>query len=395
MSCDIITYIKSQLSKDGPIPLYKQILNLLRAYIASGDCPAGARLPTEAELEEELGVSRVTIRQAMYEAVQEGLVVRKAGKGTYVAESPVMLRKQGFVGYVVHHLSNSFNTQILLGVESVLKSTGYHPIFCNSEGDLENEDRLLRSLRTQEVVGFIVQAVYSEATDRVLAYLSKESIPVILLDRELPGVQADLVASDHFEGGRSIVQHLIDQGYQDIVYLARNPLQLSSIAERLRGYRYAMMEAGLTPRPPFIIGGPVELGYNQLLKSLTLHESSVVEAISKFLQSPEHPQALVTMNDAGALLVMEAAEQVNIRIPDDLALAGYDNLDFAASRNLTTIDQNPYQIGVEAARLLLKRLQDGHAEAIRLTLPVKLLIRGSSINPHRSKIKVADLSTSG
>ncbi len=96
MSCDIITYIKSQLSKDGPIPLYKQILNLLRAYIASGDCPAGARLPTEAELEEELGVSRVTIRQAMNEAVQEGLVVRKAGKGTYVAEVSCYAEKTGF-----------------------------------------------------------------------------------------------------------------------------------------------------------------------------------------------------------------------------------------------------------------------------------------------------------
>lgn len=393
MSCEIITYIKSQLSKDRPIPLYKQILNLLRAYIASGDCPVGSRLPTEAELEAELGVSRVTIRQAMNEAVEEDLVVRIAGKGTYVAEVPVKLRKGNFVGYVVHHLSNSFNQQILVGVESVLNKTGYHPIFCNSESDLENEDRLLRSLRTQEVVGFIVQPVYSETTERTLAYFTKESIPIVLLDRESPGIQTDLVASDHFEGGRSIVQHLIDQGYKDIVYLARNPLQLSSVAGRLRGYRDAMMEAGLTLRPPIVVGGPVEIGYNQLRNSLTIHESSVVDAISKFLRSPEHPQAIVAMNDVIALLVLEAAEQANIRIPDDLALVGYDNLDFTVNRELTTIDQNPHQLGVEAAKLLIKRIQGDRGEAIRLTLPVKLVTRGSSINPHRSSIKATEMST--
>jgi len=136
----------------------------------------------------------------------------------------------------------------------------------------------------------------------------------------------------------------------------------------------------------------VEIGYNQLRNSLTIHESSVVDAISKFLRSPEHPQAIVAMNDAIALLVLEAAEQANIRIPDDLALVGYDNLDFTVNRELTTIDQNPHQLGVEAAKLLIKRIQGDRGEAIRLTLPVKLVTRGSSINPHRSYIKANEMS---
>ncbi len=110
-----------RLIKNSPIPLYQQLLNEIRKRIASGEWPADSQLPTEAELSAELGVSRVTIRQALGAAVDAGLVVRVAGKGTYVSNLAPIVRKQGFVGYVVPHLGHGFNIQMLLGVESILK----------------------------------------------------------------------------------------------------------------------------------------------------------------------------------------------------------------------------------------------------------------------------------
>ncbi len=125
---------KIQIDRVAPTPIYQQILNEIRDRISSGKWTAGIQIPTEAELENELQVSRVTIRQALSAAVEEGLIIRMPGKGTFVSGTPKALTKtEKFIGYVVPHLSSNFNVQILLGVESVLKEKGYRLIFCNSE----------------------------------------------------------------------------------------------------------------------------------------------------------------------------------------------------------------------------------------------------------------------
>jgi GntR family transcriptional regulator of arabinose operon len=277
---------KIQIDRVAPIPIYQQILNEIRARISSGKWAAGVQIPTEAELENELQVSRVTIRQALSAAVEEGLIIRMPGKGTFVSGTPKVLTKtEKFIGYVVPHLSSNFNVQILLGVESVLKEKGYHLIFCNSEGKLSKENQLLQNLEADGMAGYIIQPVYTEEDNRILAQIALKGEPIVLIDRGLPGIQTSSVMSDHFEGGRKIVRHLIDRGYRDIVYLARQPIQLPSIAERLKGYQIAMREAGLVPQAPFVVGGPIELGYLQDDDSPTIEEEAVIERITGYLRS--------------------------------------------------------------------------------------------------------------
>ncbi len=377
---------KIKINKNAPIPMYQQILNEIYARIASGEWPTGTQLPTEAELEMELQVSRVTIRQALSAAVEEGLVVRLPGKGTFVSEtetSTTTHRSEGFIGYVVPHLSSSFNVQILLGVESILKEKGYHLIFCNSEGDFSKENQLLQSLESTRMSGYIIQPVYAEANDRSLIRLASKGARIVLIDRNIPGIQIDVVMSNHFEGGQQVVRHLIDQGYREIVYLAHEPIQLPSIAERFRGYQAAMTDAQLNPWPPFVVGGPIELGYLQAQKSPTLHENSAVEKIADLLRGPARPEAVVAMNDLVAMLVLEAAEQVGLRIPDELGVVGFDNLDCAVANNLTTVAQQPYEIGSEAARLLLQRIHGDNKVSKQIQLPTQLIIRGSTHNPNQ------------
>src|SRR6266511_995580 len=377
---------KIKINKNAPIPMYQQILNEIYARIASGEWPTGTQLPTEAELEMELQVSRVTIRQALSAAVEEGLVVRLPGKGTFVSEtetSTTTHRSEGFIGYVVPHLSSSFNVQILLGVESILKEKGYHLIFCNSEGDFSKENQLLQSLESTRMSGYIIQPVYAEANDRSWIRLASKGARIVLIDRNIPGIQVDVVMSNHFEGGQQVVRHLIDQGYREIVYLAHEPIQLPSIAERFRGYQAAMTDAQLNPWPPFVVGGPIELGYLQAQKSPTLHENSAVEKIADLLRGPARPEAVVAMNDLVAMLVLEAAEQVGLRIPDELGVVGFDNLDCAVANNLTTVAQQPYEIGSEAARLLLQRIHGDNKVSKQIQLPTQLIIRGSTHNPNQ------------
>ncbi len=375
-----------KINKNAPMPMYQQILNEIRTRIARREWLADTQLPTEAELEVMLRVSRVTIRQALSAAVEEGLIVRLAGKGTFVSGKEIstsMAKTEGFIGYIVPHLSSSFNVQILLGVESILRDRGYHLIFCNSEGDLSKENQLIQNLEIDKMAGYIVQPVYAQSNDRTLFNVVSKGTRVVFIDRNIPGVQADSVMSNHFEGGRQVVRHLIDQGYKNIAYLAREPIQLPSIAERLHGYQIAMADFDLKPRAPFIVGGPIELGYLQDQNSSTLHENLVVEKIATFLREAERPEAIVAMNDLVAMLVLEAAEQVGLRIPDDLGVVGFDDLDCADARDLTTMAQRPFEIGSEAARLLLKRIHSDSEAIQQVLLPTQLIIRGSSINPQQ------------
>ncbi len=378
-----------RLHRDDPVPLYKQLLGEVRTRIVTGEWPVGSRLPTEAELATELRVSRVTIRQALGAAVEAGLVVRVAGKGTYVARPTNGLRSQGFVGHVVPHLSHTFNVQMLLGVESTLKAAGFQLVFCNSEGDLATEERLLAGLETEGMAGCIIQPVFGEQSDRLIRNWGEKGYPVVMLDRYLPDVDVDLVASDHFGGGYAVVKHLIDQGYTNILYLAREPIGLSSIMERLHAYQAALDDAGLVARAPFVIAGTTEHGLIQNPGVLTQREAATVDAIATMLREPNRPEAVVAMNDLHALLLIEAARQVGLTVPADLALVGFDDMDFAATLTppLTTVTQQSFELGAAAANLLLARIRgEGSARkgARQIRLPTQLVVRSSSLNPRRA-----------
>jgi LacI family transcriptional regulator len=310
------------------------------------------------------------------------LIVRQAGKGTFVAQKNTAPPVEGFIGYVVHHLISSFNIQLLLSVEEALKGSRFHLIFGISDSEVEKENLVLQSLSSREMLGFIVQPVHLETQDRVLARIARSQTPLVLLDREAPGIQADLVFADHFEGGRGIVSHLIQQGYTEIGFVATDVMYLSSVASRYAGYREAMERAHLTVRQPFVIRALKEVGYNQVLHSIPHENSTAYEEIAAYLSSQERPQAIVAANDVVALMILQTATRLNLRVPQDVALVGYDNLDFAERWDLTSVDQFPQEIGQAAVRQLLRRIQGYRGDPERIALPVKQVIRGSSIHPH-------------
>src|SRR5258705_8919318 len=113
------------LDRTSAVPLYKQLLNEVLSQIASGVWLPGAQLPTEAEFMAAFRISRVTVRQAFTALSEAGQIVRVSGKGTFITVKEPAKRSQGYIGYVVPHLSHSFNVQILLGAESVFKAAGH------------------------------------------------------------------------------------------------------------------------------------------------------------------------------------------------------------------------------------------------------------------------------
>jgi GntR family transcriptional regulator of arabinose operon len=370
-----------KLDKNSPIPLYQQLLNWIRELILTGQWKSGARLPTEDELTAELGISRVTVRQALGAAEDERLLVRVAGRGTFVAEKATESTPR-FIGYVVPTLSHSFNVQPFLGVESVVKKEGFHLIFSTSEGTIEKENLALKQLDFQGVVGFIVSPVYNETPDSYLKDLVAKDRPVVQIDRCADCLQADLVSVDHYGGGYAITKHLIDQGYSDILFFGRHPLELFSISERYRAYQAALKDAGLKQRAPILIRDDLgEIGYQSILQIVRQPQHPKIASLIKWFTEGDLPQAIVAMNDLHAYLILEAARFAGLRVPEDIAIVGFDDLDFSSSLNppLTTVAQPPFEIGVKAAERLLSRIKGEKGPRVFIALPYRMVIRSSSL----------------
>jgi DNA-binding LacI/PurR family transcriptional regulator len=315
-------------------------------------------------------------------AVDENLLVRVAGRGTYVAEKVNVSTSHGFIGYVVPTLSHSFNVQSLLGVESVVKQEGYHLIFSSSEGHIEKENQSLKQLDFQGVVGFIVSPVYHESTDRYLKDLVGRGRTVVQIDRCVDGLQADLVSVDHYGGGYAITRHLIDQGYTDILFFGRHPMELFSVSERYRAYQMALKDAGLNQRPPILIRDDMgEMEYQSIQQIVRQPQHPKIASLIEWYKKGDLPQVIVAMNDLHALLMLEAAHYAGLRVPEDIGVVGFDDLDFTSSLHppLTTVAQPPYEIGVTAAKRLLARIKGEKSPAKFISLPYRLVIRDSSV----------------
>lgn len=369
------------VSRESPIPLHVQLLNEIRHRILGGEWPAGSRIPPEHALEREAGVSRNTVRKSLDAARAEGLLDTVPGKGTYVTQRPGKQHGRRLIGYVVPYFRSSFDGQLIRGAESALRPQDYHIIFATSDGRLAEENRTLRLLQQDGVAGVLVWPVMADDPHRHLAELIRGGLPVGLMDRTFPGLEADVVMCDNFGGGYLATQHLIALGHRRIVFLCRPHMALMPVAERLRGYRQAMQDAGLDALKPALVGERQEIRTDYALRSYTDASGTDIEQLRRYLISAGRATAIFAMNDLMAMQTLRAAELEGVNIPQDLSVVGFDDLDFVGHLRvpLTTVSQDPFAVGHEAARRLLERIAAGaDGKAQQLVLPTRLVVRAST-----------------
>ena len=250
------------VSKTSSVPLHSQLLNEMRRRILSGAWPPGSPVPSELTLQRFLGISRSTVRQAMTAARNEGLIETVPGKGTYVSLNPTRYRTPRLVSFIIPYFRSSFDTLLFRGAESALRNADYQVIFSTSDSDPGEEDRLVQRLQHEHVAGFLLWPVMGQDANRMVYKLIRQQARLVLMDRSFPGEETDLVMCDNFNGGYAATQHLISLGHRKIAFLCRQHLNLLPIAERLRGYRQAMQEAGLPALEPVLINATQEITTN-------------------------------------------------------------------------------------------------------------------------------------
>jgi len=356
------------LQRDSGVPLYAQVSEILIQRILNGDWAPGASLPAEPELCAEFGVARGTLRQALSRLETMGYVRRERGRGTFVANRGDRGRAQGLpgrqIGFIVPYVRDSFVPAILLGVERAAADHELSVTFKHVENDHVRQGDVLEALAGQGLAGVVLYPVDSVHVEPVKR-LTYAGYPIVLVDRYLSGVASDYVISDHFGGSVRVMQHLIELGHRRIGFVYwRDPA--ISMEHRKAGYFQAIAEAGIASDPALVC--EVE-GYPTV----------DLESLRAYLSGHADLTAVFAANDQIALAVYQAARKIGLRIPHDLALVGFDNLDFTMHLDvpLTTVEQSAFEIGRRAVETLLWRVQHPSGPWQQVIVPTRLVVRRS------------------
>lgn len=332
-------------------------------------------MPSIREVAEQAGVSLGTVSNVLNrpEMVAEATrlrvqtVIEQLGFVRNGSAHQLRAGRSHHLGLVVLDVTNPFFTEVARGVEDAANEAGYVVILCNSDSSPEKEGRYLHMLHEQRTAGILITPVQNDVA--YLQHLRQRGSAIVLLDR--PSRARDLcsVAIDDALGGELAVRHLLELGHRHITFVS-GPLSIRQYAERRRGAHRAIKMAGLDPSKTM----------NDILLA-TQNAHSGEQCVETLLNYPQSPTAIFCANDLLALGVMRGLGQRGIKIPGDIALVGYDDVEFASmlSPALTSIRQPKYQLGRAAAELLLHEISETEKhQHTQIMYQPELIVRSST-----------------
>ena len=274
------------------------------------------------------------------------------------------IKRLQLVGLVVSDVENPFFTAVTRGIEDQAHQEGFGTILCNTDEDVDKESQYLATLRAERVPGVIVAPVGRR--HRHLERYAGPGLALVTIGRRVPGLSVDLVATDNALGGESAATHLAVQHEYDSVGLVGGPPGLASAEERSRAFLSTIKNLGVESSEEWIKAG-------------NMREESGYEAASKILSLRRTPRALFVVNNLMTLGALRAASEHGVKVPDDLALIGFDDVPWAPYMDppLTVIAQPTQDIGREAAKMLFGRLENSAKPIEERRLAPSLLIRRS------------------
>ncbi len=369
--------------------LYQTIVESLQEEIHSRSLRAGDQIPTEQELSDRFGVSRITSARAVRELETLGMVKRTRGKGSFVTDESLWAENNGrsdLISLVVPFSRQTGSGYVLLeGMESQASSCRQLITLHNSEETPERERRILQDVLEHKTLGVIIYPDTCLTNLEILSRLVAEKVPFVIIDREVLGIEADFVGPDNRAAARLIVEHLVSIGHRRISYMGSTRTTGLSEQARFLGYCDGLLGAGLALREDHIYLTDEISASEQIDEWSRVDENlaSAHEALSHIMARPDPPTAIVAVNDINAANLLKAALRRGIRVPDELSITGFDDLPIASHLEipLTTMAQPFYEIGETAVRLLQERIVDPSAPVRKVLLPTALKVRSSTAPP--------------
>jgi LacI family transcriptional regulator len=311
-------------------------------------------------------VSRVVntsgrVQPATRERVEQAM--RELGYIPNRAARSLVVNKLGVLALVIPDISNPFFPVLARGAEAAAREAGYTVILGNTDEDFEEELAYIRAICSLRVDGALV-APCGERSRSNLELLNRHGVPLVLIDREVKGVPADVVRGESRKPAQELTEHLLGHGHQRIG-LITGPADVSTARERERGYRDAIRRAGRRVEPKHVY----RTAYTR---------EAARYAAEALLAQRERPTAVVTGNNFQAFGVLDAARALGCRVPEDLAVVTFDDVEIVADAPFFTCAAQPADaMGRAAVEQLLARLTGDESRLCKRVLHTEVRIRRS------------------
>jgi LacI family transcriptional regulator len=275
--------------------------------------------------------------------------------------------KTNTIGVLVPNSSNPYFAELIRWIEDAAFELGYHIILCNAHG-AEKQTAYLRLLMEKRIDGLVLVA--SGADDEQELLMRHDAMPIIQLERALPGLDADLVLAGQEEGAYEATRHLIELGHRDIACVS-GPADLPRSRERVGGFLRAMREAGF------------DVPDSEVLH-VEFTSAGGHTAFTSLLARQQRPTAVFVTSDLMAIGGLCAAGSAGVRVPGELSVVGYDDIGAAcyATPPLTTIAPPKREMARQAIFQLIERIRGGHAPLRSIALASSLIVRASTAPVH-------------
>jgi LacI family transcriptional regulator len=271
------------------------------------------------------------------------------------------------IGVIISDFANPFFASVVRGVEEAALEAGYSVILCNTDENPEREARYLELLKSKRIDGVIVSPTHDSS---LAAYRRLEGTPIVQIDRSVSGLETDKVRVDNTQGSYDAVSYLASLGHTRIATIA-GPTDVTTGMERLRGYNSALQDAGAEIDRSLVMVGD-------------FRQTSGYDGVRRLLELEPRPTALFVANNLMMLGAMIALNEANVRIPADMSVVGFDEVDWAQLSRpaLTVVTQPAHDVGFDSAELLLRRIRDeGSRKKQTLLLSPELVVRESTAPP--------------
>lgn len=355
-------------------PMYRKIYQDLYHGIQNGTYPVGSKLPSEKELSNTYGVSRITSQKAIEILADKGYVMRQPGKGTFVIETDGQTRAEDVelfvdnetsaeeegeapiqVGVIMDSLGVAFGCELLRGIEYECRRRGFLMQLRLTYGSMEHEKYAILDMCKSGVKGLIFMSVQDEAYNEEILKLYLKQFPMVLIDRELKGIPVPVVTTDNYNASIALTTRLIELGHEKICFVSNSSKQTSTVNERFTGYCHAMSSNGLVTDESLWVRNVDAYLPNE---DDTIEEEHISrEWLSEYVDAHPEVTAFYAAEYSMAKLMHEILEEKGLLKEKELAF--FDSVDEAADmlEHYPHVVQKQYQMGVTATRMLAHRIR--------------------------------------
>jgi len=358
------------VDRQSVIPLYHQLKEILKDKIEKGKFREGNLIPSEREICEIYEVSRITARQAILDLVNDGLLYREGGRGTFVASKTekkltIALVALGYSNESYRTRSNTFYDLVRgIAQTSLEKQVTVNLLFPEVYVD---SNSFLQRIVAKKLDGVLIKTRLNIEYQDV-KMLEEANLPYVVIKRHIPGRDINCVISDDVKGAFQATKHLISLGHRRIGLITGMPDAIIIWQDRIKGYRKALEKHNI----PF--------DDKLICENDNFLEEGGYQCMNELLGLKRGPTAVFVASDSMAIGAYKAIKKKGLKIPEDIAIVGYDDIELASTMldpPLTTTRTSFFEFGKKSVELLLGIINKKHFAARKVIIEPVLVIRKS------------------